>query len=237
MDFLSNHNWLLRTAALVLLGISLVGCGAYGATASSIAPVANVATVVPSSLPTDVTPSPMSEHGVVGPGCFVDKTNHLSLQLASGWNAQTSGDFGYGGTTSLYNYGPDAVKSSRDAGSYPPGGVKVTISTTMLKSGQSFEDWLSGWSAPKTPGVILPPPDYQPYTLGKYEGVSRLVSNDTGGTLEIILPLNDGRVVVIGVSPADSPSLSDALSILSTLDVSGTDSCSSSAMPVDGKKI
>jgi hypothetical protein len=112
--------------------------------------------------------------------------------------------------------------------------MKIEISSTELKPDQSFEKWLSEWAAPKTEGVILPPAEYQPYTLGKYNGVSRLVSNDTGGSLEIILSLSDGRVIVIGISPADSSSLPDALSILSTLDATGL--CPSSIVPSGEKK-
>jgi hypothetical protein len=112
--------------------------------------------------------------------------------------------------------------------------VKIEISSTKLKPDQSFEQWLSDWAVPKTEGVVLPPAEYQPYTLGKYDAVSRLVSNDTGGSLEIILPLPDDRIVVIGVSPADSSAISDALSVLSTLDATG--SCPSSAAPTGEKK-
>jgi hypothetical protein len=138
------------------------------------------------------------------------------LQLLPGWHAAV------GGTTVIVNYDETNLGSEGD---FPPGAMKIQIGVGVLEQGQTFEQWLSNWISVS----VAAPPDsgLSPITatwptrstIGRYEGVTYFL-NGQPRVQEIILPLNDGRIIIIGLTPADSPALPEALSILSPLNVS-----------------
>ncbi|HET7088071.1 MAG TPA: hypothetical protein VFL17_05430 [Anaerolineae bacterium] len=163
-----------------------------------------------------LTPSPTPE-GI--PAIIYDPLNRFSITLLPGWYAYTPDAKAIVGVTTISNYDKRLVDEP------PPGSVRIQISIGELKPEQSFEQWLTDWRVIETSpeygafGVTLTEP--QPFTLGRYQGVS-FIGNalNSASVLEIDLVTSDKRVAVIGVSPADSPLLSEVLSMLSTIDIS-----------------
>ena len=105
----------------------------------------------------------------------------------------------------------------------PPGSARIQISSGELRGGQSFEEWLADWrtleTSPQSGAFDVTLTEPQSFILGRYHGVSFIGNTpNTPGVLEIDLVTGDGRVVVIGVSPSDSPLLSEMLSMLSTIE-------------------
>ncbi len=177
-------------------------------------------TPYPTPWPPDFTPSPTPTPTTTPEGTPVviyDPVNHFSLRLLPGWYATMPDTNAIGGATQITNYDINNT--------LPPGGLFIQISSGSLKPGQSFAQWLSEWRALETSpesgafGVTLTEP--QPYTLGRYEGVTFIKNSLSGAhVLEIDLLSGDGRVVVIGLTPADSSALPEALLMLSTLEIS-----------------
>ncbi len=157
------------------------------------------------------TPLPSGEQ------CFVDRYDHISLWLPSGWRGMGEDRKG---TDYFFNYS-EADLPPR--GGFPPGGIKVEIEFAQVKAGQTFEQWYSDLVARMAPDAPTP----YPYELGKHKGYAQDLQGDEVGSMVITLPRGDGGVVLIGLMPANSPALSDALKMLSTLDISGSDVCSS----------
>ncbi len=170
--------------------------------------------------PPDFTPSPTitptaTSEGV--PYVITDPLNRISLTVFPGWYSRTPSAVAVAGVTRLANYDVYHVDPR------PPGGLDIQISAGPLDPGQTFEQWVTEWRAHITSpefnpyNVTLTEP--QPYTLGTYQGVSFIGTGDSGvGTLEIDLH-HEGWVVVIGLSPADSPVLPEALAMLATLTI------------------
>ncbi len=175
-------------------------------------------TPYPTPRPRDFTPSPSPTPSPTPEGAPViitDPEGNFSLRLLPGWRAYV------GGTTVIINYDDENLGGE---GNFPPGALKIQIGVGKLEPGQSFEQWLSDWMAistsfpPDFPQPTLTATDSQPYTLGRYEGVTYFINSEPR-VLEIVLPVSDGRAIVISLTPADSPALSEALSMLSALDI------------------
>ncbi|HLB46157.1 MAG TPA: hypothetical protein VJL59_03935 [Anaerolineales bacterium] len=173
------------------------------------------ATVAAEIIATSCAPTPTPQGALVGPQTIRDPGGHFSLTLLPGWYASAVG------ITVITNYDTEKIS---DVHTFPSGGLKIQIGVGKLESGQSFEQWLSNWIAVS----ISPPPDSglpgltatepQPYILGNYEGVTYFI-NDEYRIMEIVLPVRDRRVIIIGLTPADSPALTEALSMLASLEV------------------
>jgi hypothetical protein len=123
-----------------------------------------------------------------------------------------------GGTAYIYNYTEAELNMDHGAGELPPGGMKIYFNFVTLSPGQSLEDWIIAWSSPD----VLE--QFQPYTLGKYNGVSRSIANEYGGFVNILLVDGD-RMFYVNLSPANSPTLTEALEMLATLEIGG-EACS-----------
>jgi hypothetical protein len=142
------------------------------------------------------------------------------MTILPGWYAITPEAIFVVGVTSISNFDQRLVDEP------PPGSVRIDITVSEPDAGQSFEQWLSNQRALETNpdlgggGVTLTEP--QPYTLGRYTGVTyighSLFTNDN--VTIIYLLTSDGRIVGIGVRPVGALALSDVLSMLSTLEVS-----------------
>ncbi|MGQ0602519.1 MAG: hypothetical protein ACT4QE_12595 [Anaerolineales bacterium] len=149
----------------------------------------------------------------IGPQIIYDLEGQYSLQLFQGWQAYL------GGTTIAVNYDFDVALPPD---TFPPNGLKIQIGIGRLEEGQSFEEWLVSWRAISTAFDELVPTleatEPQPITVGAYEGITYFIE-DRDRVKEIILPQEDGRVVIIGLTPADSPAMQEALSMLATLNV------------------
>jgi hypothetical protein len=157
------------------------------------------------------TPTPQGV--VIGPRTITNLDGEFQLELASGWRAYL------GRTTSIINYDDEAFGGE---GNFPKGGLKIQIEVSELSSGQTVEQWVSQLIANVTAAHQdsgLPIPTFaepQPDVLGNYEGIS-YDGNGQSPFMHIILPVSDGRLIIIEIRPSDSPALPEGLELLSTL--------------------
>jgi hypothetical protein len=229
--------WLLLIA---LITCSLMSaCGGNYSTVAPYSPLGADTTAMPpyppsKDMPPTLTPTPQIKF--VGPECFVDRGRRFSLRLPYGWFA--SNPLSDSGISSLSNYNPDEIKYDHGAPvNLPPGHIKIEISYIQLDSEQTLEQWMNGEIASINSPISgrLDAKASQPYSykLGKYEGLTFTITDTVGWNARLIaLALDGGKIISIHLYPANSPAFSEALSILSTLDASGTGSCSTSAVPM-----
>lgn len=174
------------------------------------------------SLATASAPVSLSTPGpAIGPQLISDPVSRFSLILAPGWYS-TVPDTNFASVTSIANY--NFYTEPR-----PPHGISIQVQAGPLPSGKSFEQWLAEYRVEQTSpengayGVTLTPT--QPYTLGQYVGVSYIATAPDISVLVIAVPSGDRRVAVISLTPYDvaslpSPAVSEALTMLSTINLS-----------------
>lgn len=182
-------------------------------------------TPYPTPWPPDFTPEPIvlpTPGPLIGPQTLYDPISHFSLTLAPGWYASVP-DSHFASVTDIANY--NFYTESR-----PLNGISIQIQAGPLPPSQSFEQWLADFRVRETSpesgafGVTLTAP--QPYKLGPYEGVAYVATGQKGeSVLVLLMQSGDGWVAVISLSPYDasnppSPALSEALSMLSTIQIS-----------------
>ena len=171
------------------------------------------------------TPSPAPQLTpilLIGPQLLDDPISHFSLMLSPGWHSSVP-DSHFASVTTVANY-------NFHAGSRPTDGISIQIQAGPLPASQSFEQWSANFRAGETSpengafGVTLTTP--QPYKLGQYEGIEYIATGQEGeNVLVLLIPSGDGWVAVISISPADasdppSPAFSEALTMLSTIQIS-----------------
>jgi len=158
-----------------------------------------------------------SEHD---PVCFVDPSHRFSLVIAPGWYASPMG----GHSVTLYNYDYRHIAEQDDV--FSNGGMKVSLDVLDVVQGTNFDQYVEDrieveQQAAENRLIVTDPISY---TLGAYSGVAFTFSGYGLDVMEIIL--KDGnRIAIIGLMPANSPALPEAMSILSSLDLSGLESC------------
>ena len=183
-------------------------------------------TPYPTPWPRDFTPSPQptlspTPEGI--PYMITDTVNHFSVTLPPGWYAYTPDAHAIAGGTDIANYDISHIERR------PANGLIVQISGGPLPSGQTFVQWLANYRAQETStdngafGVTLSTP--QPYKLGHYDAVAYTATGQGESVLVLVVPSGDGWFVTIGLSPYDAsnpppPSLTEALSMLSTIQIS-----------------
>jgi hypothetical protein len=99
----------------------------------------------------------------------------------------------------------------------------LLIDCTKVTLYETFEEWIEKISTKDPIGTPKP----TPYILGNYKGFSRLLAVGEASELNIYLPAGKDEAFVLGLYPATSEGLKNAISLLSTLDISGKNSCSS----------
>ena len=166
----------------------------------------------------------------VGPGCFVDNyMEYFSLFVAHDWILYPAHT---GGITYMYNYPPEELHWDHGFAELPPGWMKIEIYSMTLLPGQSLEEQMKVWFSQDEIG------QYQPYTLGKYSGLIRIIppipSEGYGGASNIIFSdiifSKWETVLSINLWPIDSPTFEEALEMLATLEIGG-ETCSSWVWP------
>lgn len=101
--------------------------------------------------------------------------------------------------------------------------VKVQLGLAPLPPGQSLAHWAANWIDFQTTdeefaplALEFTPP--QTITVGQYSGLSYIITEPDGSTVrEILLPIDDAQVLVVGIRPAYSARLNDALALLQTM--------------------
>ena len=123
----------------------------------------------------------------------------------------------------FYNYDSESFGSE---GPLPPNLAAFSVSVYFLPADKSFDQWLSerrALEATSAPITLTLSEPYS-YTLGNYHGVAYTAAGY--GEESLSIKLNGGsKVIDIGLSPTKSLATDEALSILSTLDISGKDTC------------
>ncbi len=189
-------------------------------------------TPYPYPLPSENQPTPTQE--VSGPTRFIDQLNQFSLQLPTGWHTDGPPDINsVGGASVFYNYSRDEVKSNHGFIELPPNAIKVQVSSAKISEKENFEQWISAAiertiSSEQGKQYNTTTTSPYEYELAGYTGLAYSVTDSTGTTLlSINLQVDDNRVLIIIITPANSSSVSEAISILETLNAKEFDSCSS----------
>ena len=228
---------LFGLVVLLFIGMILMSCkpetppAAAPQTGTLVSPPGTPLPVV-TSAPTSVSPLPTPPPWAITPEpaatatppadplVIYDPVNRFRLRILPGWYVITPDPKAIVAVTSISNY--DIVHTD----DRPPDGLSIQISIGQLGAEQSFEQWLSDRRALETSpengssGVTLT--ESQPYTLGRYKGVT-YTAHDPASSKDVMivyLLTDDRRIVGIGLSPANVPALSEGLSILSTIEVS-----------------
>jgi hypothetical protein len=172
-----------------------------------------------------ITVPPTYTYSVNRSVCFIDPSLGFSLNLASGWYASSWYDSNTGvSSVTLFNY--DYKNPTIPNEVIPKGGMKVSLDVLDLVQGTDFDQFVEdrikdNESATDNRLNITNPISY---TLGTYSGVAFSASGYGPDVMEIIL-INGNRIAIIGLMPADSPAMQEAISILSSLDLSGLEPC------------
>lgn len=156
-------------------------------------------------------PTPISGNSII-----YHPSGVFSLKLLPGWFALV------GESMSIVNYD---YAEAEQLGTVPPGGLGIQIGVDRLLEGQTFEQWQARWVALETSpdvawsGTVASSPS--PYQLGQYTGSMFTLTGPFPTIIEIDL-LSHGQIVIIGLAPADSPALQEALEMLATLEIFST---------------
>jgi len=192
--------------------------------------------------PPENQPTPTQEMN--GTTCFIDQLNQFSLQLPTGWHTDGPPDInGVGGASVFYNYSHDEVKSNHGFIELPPNAIKVQVSSAKISDKENFEQWISAVierTISSEQGTLYNTTTTSPYEykLAGYTGLAYSVTDSTGTILlSINLLVDDTRVLIITITPANSPSISDAISLLETLNAKDFDSCSSGLKMPDEQEL
>lgn len=158
--------------------------------------------------------------------CYIDSLNRFSLLLPIGWQTDPPpSENAIASATVIYNY--DARKLGNEGG-FPLDGLKIQISSSRVSEGQSIDRWVqdlislytsSENSAPLTATQPIP------YTIASYDGLSFIFTGQGFSSMQIVLPVSDARVLIIGLMPTESSALQDGLTMLATLNASGEAAC------------
>jgi hypothetical protein len=190
--------------------------------------------------PSPADSQPTSPQKLTGPTCYTDGLNQFSLQLPTGWRASIPPDINaVGGASIFYNYALDEVESNHGAVELPTNAVKVQITSVKLADDETFEQWIdasiqspnsSELSKQYTTTTTTP----YPYEIAGYTGMAYSMQDFSGTNMLIInLQVDNDRVLIVTIMPASSPALSDALSMLSSLNTKDFGTCSSGAIAPD----
>jgi hypothetical protein len=190
---------------------------------------------LPTGYPVPGTPAPTGtlppQDEFVGPACYVDPQQRITLSLPSGWYGSAPRDTGRVGAASFFNFDRAAVQYDHGFPlNLPENHIKIELTHVTLSEGQSFDTWVQVAYTSATLNTVNPIPvtvtQLEPYQLGAYQGYA-FGATDAGGlnTQTIYLNLGAGKAIAIGLDPANSSALQDALQILETLNASGGATC------------
>ena len=192
--------------------------------------------------PPEYQPKPTQE--IIGPTCYIDRLNKFNLHVPKGWRTDGAPDINaIGGASVFYNYSHDEVKSDHGSVELPPEAIKVQVSSAMISDKETFDQWIIAAierTISSEQGKLYHTTTTSPYEykLAGYNGLAYSVTDSTGATLFIFNLLVDAnRVLIITITPANSPSISDALSMLETLNADEFDTCSSGAKIPDNQEL
>ena len=154
---------------------------------------------------------------------YIDPLYSYSLILPKDWYASSPpllNDILYG-VSIFINYNPDELSDHKVQ---PEGGLKIQIGIGKLRVGYSLNDWILERIAEETTSEAVKEFGYissEPEIIqidGNSRSVFMFAAKDKPHILEINL-LTDDQITSIGVTPADSPYIEEALQIISSLDL------------------
>ena len=186
-------------------------------TQATAAAEATAFTIAHAPTPIPPTSTPLPD----GTTCYVNRLADFTLKLLPGWRTESIWDTQP--TVSFYNFHTESFGSRKPP---PPNWAAFVVSVYFLPADKSFDQWLSERRALEEASIPISLTLSEPYsyTLGYYQGVSYTIAG--GDEKSLSIKLNGGsKVIDIGLIPAQSLAIDEALSILSTLDISGKDNC------------
>jgi hypothetical protein len=159
---------------------------------------------------------------------YTDPLYNYQIAIPTDWRVSpTPADALYGAAI-FYNYDPDYAD---DVGHLPPDALKIQIGVAPLLARESFQDWVAKWAYfeidnDASAGLKLAiHDDPAPVAVGPFEGFAYTINSPyRPSVLEINLQLSSQQVMVIGLSPADSPAIPVAMEALSSIRVNASPS-------------
>jgi len=185
------------------------------------------------SSPSEGVPSAQGLNNILGPTCYIDHLNQFNIHLQPGWRAGTPPDINaIGGTSIIYNYNPNDIKGNHGFYDLPANATKIEITSAKLKENQSFEQWVEelvsesqGVDRSGQLNIIVTNP--KPYSVGKFDGLAfKMGTNNDDQRFLILIDAGNGLILLIIITPANSPELYDALLMLNTINIGNHDICS-----------
>jgi hypothetical protein len=156
---------------------------------------------------------------------FHDWLNRFSLILPAGWYAYAPihDDGIVAGHSLIRNYDMRAVDTR------PDWGVKAHVTVVSLEAGKTFEEWVAEQQQKITAPEFGAGAEISASSsahLGIYNGISFTAQNpldlNSKPVLGIYLRADDGRIIALDVSPANSQNAPALLSILDTISLDST---------------
>ncbi len=167
-----------------------------------------------------LTALPTDTYSENNPVCYIDPLSRFSLVVAPGWYATPLGGY----ALILYNYDYNDPGLQHDI--FSKGGMKVSLDVVDLPPEKDFDQFVQDRIIVEKEGAEIQVTVTDPirYTLSAYSGVTFTVSGYYPDVMEILLQ-SGNRIAIIGLMPANSPALTQAMSILSSLDLFNSESC------------
>ena len=179
---------------------------------ATLSPTATIIdTPLPLSTPVILTESSTSTANQI---FLCDALNQFKLYYPEGWSASVPSADARIGMTVITNNNPIAGNDMAEAGQ-----IKIQIGSADIVPG-TFNTWVYEQleivvndTPGSNPHLHTEP---SPYELGKYNGFTYTVE-DRQPIMIVSLLANEEHVIQVGIAPANSPHLDEALSILATL--------------------
>ncbi len=152
---------------------------------------------------------------------YEDPLYRYRLMIPETWHASPTPENALYGAAVFYNYDPDLAEA---AGKVPVNAIKIQIGVAPLLDQQDFRNWTMKWmtfevnnDAVRDDGLSIRG-SIQSIKIGDFHGITYIVDQpQRSPVMEIDLMLNNTQVMVIGLSPANSPAIDDALAMLATV--------------------
>jgi len=165
--------------------------------------------------------APLSQTPLTGQ-IYIDPLYHYRLKLAPDWHVSPTPSDALFGVAILYNYDPDEIEQRSIL---VTDSLKIQIGVGPLRQGQSFDEWVVQRIADETTSEYafvnhLTASQLWSVQVSHYSGVAFILQ---GGASPPVLEIDlshGNQVMSIGLLPADSSRLPEALAMLATLEMS-----------------
>ncbi len=168
-----------------------------------------------------------------GRRCYIDSVNGFSVLLGPGWYIDPVSGSAPNTASILWNTDPTQQSSNvpgarSGEGDFAPGQLKIQINSVKVQAEQSLGDWVKDLIARNTSkDAPIPTKASTPtsYSIGRYTGLAYTFESGISKSFHIALSVDEARILLIAIWPADSKAMNDGLALMSTLDTATSSTC------------